>query len=185
MFCETVQNKFKTPQDQSITAKMARDNDNRKGGDKPKRRGNHNQGGNRNNFFRGHASKQNKAVLTLDPVPEPTKTTSVKILDKMGNEAKEKLPNFRDDNNGALLVELCEKAITLYKTYNLYDENGDWKAVTQAQHRAMYGECKKTRQELMGNTRNYGMSGANKHKKMCQQLCQEELGEQVTSTSAP
>ena len=52
-----------------------------KGGDKPKRRGNHNQGGNQNNF-RGRASKQNKAALTLDPAPEPTKTTSVKILDE-------------------------------------------------------------------------------------------------------
>ena len=40
------------PRDQSSTAKMARDNDNRKGGDKLKRRGNHNQGGNRNNFLR-------------------------------------------------------------------------------------------------------------------------------------
>ena len=89
-----------------------------KGGDKPKRRGNHNQGGNRNNF-RGRASKQNKAVLTLDPVPEPTKTTSVKISDEMGNEEKEKLLNFRDDNNGSLLVDLCEKAITLCNTYNL------------------------------------------------------------------
>ena len=74
---------------------MTRDNnDNRKGGDKPKRRGNHNQGGNRNNFFRGRASRRNKAVLTLDPAPEPTKTTSVKILDDMDNIAKEKLPNF-------------------------------------------------------------------------------------------
>ena len=46
-------------------------------------------------FFRGRAIKQNKAVSTLDPVSEPTKTTSVKILDEMGNKAKEKLPNFK------------------------------------------------------------------------------------------
>ena len=101
--------------------------------DTPKRRG---------NFSRGRASKQNKAVWILDPVPETTKTTFVKILDEMDNEAKKKLLNFRDNNNGALLFQLCEKAITLCKTYGLYNDNGDWKAMAQAQHRAMYGECK-------------------------------------------
>ena len=55
---------------------------NRKGGDKPKRCGNHNQGGNRNNF-RGYASKQSKEDLMLDPAPDPTKITSVEILDEM------------------------------------------------------------------------------------------------------
>ena len=114
---------------------MARDNDNRKGGNKPKRRGNHNQGGNRNNFFRGRASRQNKAVLTLDPAPGPTKTTSVKILDDMGSKAKDKLPNFRDNNNGVLLVKLREKAIASCKTY---------KTVAQAQYHVLYGKCKNT-----------------------------------------
>ena len=147
------------------------DNDNQKGGDKPKRRGNHNQGGNRNNFFRGHASRRNKAVLTLDPAPEPTNTTSVKILDDMDNMAKEKLPNFRDDNRGALLVELCEKSIAICEAYDLYNDNGDWKIVAQAQYRALYGEYKNTWQELMNNTRNYGTNGTNKHKRICQQLC--------------
>ena len=123
MMCETAQNKFETSQDQPSTAKMVPDNENQKGDDKPKRRGNHNQGGNRNNF-RGRASKQNKAVLTLDPAPEPTKTTSVKILDEMGNEAKEKLPNNRDDDNGALLAELCQKVIAVCETYKLCNENG-------------------------------------------------------------
>ena len=36
--------------DQSSATKMARDNDNQKGDDKPKRHGNHNQGDNQNNF---------------------------------------------------------------------------------------------------------------------------------------
>ena len=67
---------------------MARDNNNnRKGGNKPKRRGNDNRGGNQNNS-RGLASKQNKAVLTLDPASEPTKTSSVKILEEMDNRVK-------------------------------------------------------------------------------------------------
>ena len=74
---------------------MARDNnDNRKSDDEPKRRGNHNQGGNRDDS-RGHASKQSKAVLTLNPTPEPTMTTSVKIFDKMDNKVlKEKAPKL-------------------------------------------------------------------------------------------
>ena len=97
----------------------------------------------------------------------------------MGNKAKEKLPNFRDDNNGALLAELCEKAIALCSTYNLYNNNGDWKAVAQAQYRALYGKCKNTWQELMNNTRNYGTNGADKHKIICQRLCQEELVKRV------
>ena len=94
----------------------------------------------------------------------------------MGNEEKEKLLNFRDDNNGSLLVDLCEKAITLCNTYNLYNDKGDWKAVVQAQHRALYSECKNTWHELMDKTRNYSTNGANKHMRICQQLCQEELG---------
>ena len=97
----------------------------------------------------------------------------------MGNKAKEKLPNFRDDNNGALLVGLCEKAIALFKTYDIYNNNGNWKAVAQAQYRALYGECKNTWQGSMDNTRNYGTEGADKHKRICQWLCQGELGEQV------
>ena len=69
---------FETSRDQSSIAKMAKDNnDSRKGSEKSKRHGNHNQGGNRKQF-RGQASKQSKAVLKLDPAPEPTKTTSVK-----------------------------------------------------------------------------------------------------------
>ena len=105
--------------------------------------------------------------------------TSVKILDKMGNEAKEKLPSFRDHNNGALLVELCEKAIALCNTYNLYNNDGDWKAVAQAQHCALYGKCKNTWQKLMGNTRNCDTNGSDKHKRICQQLCQGEFRERV------
>ena len=86
----------------------------------------------------------------------------------MGNEAKEKLPNFRDDNNGALLVKLCEKAITLCKTYNLYNDNSDWKTLAQTQHCALYGKYENTWQELMNNNRNYGTNGANKRKRVCQ-----------------
>ena len=58
-------------------------------------------------------------------------TTSVKILDEMDNKTKEKLPNFRDDNNRTLPVELCKKAIALCKMYGLYNNNGDWKAMAQ------------------------------------------------------
>ena len=105
-------------------------------------------------------SKRNKAVLTLDPVPEPTNTTSVKILDDMCNQAKERLPNFRDGNKGALLVELCEKSIAACEAYDLYNDNGDWKTVAQAQYRALYGKCKNAWQELMNNTRNHGTNGA-------------------------
>ena len=51
--------------------------------------------------------------------------------------------------------------------------------MAQAQHRTMYGECKKTQQELMNDTRDYAVNGADKHKRMCQKLCQEKLGKRV------
>ena len=152
--------------------------DNQKGGDKPKRRGNHNQCGNQNNF-RDCACKQSKVVLTLDPVPEATKMTSVKILENMDNKVKEKLPNYRDDNNRALLVDLYQKVVAICKTYALYNGNGNWKIVAQAQHHAMYGECKETWQEYMNDTHNWGANEANKHKRTCQKLCQWELGGRV------
>ena len=60
-------------------------------------------------------------ALTLDPVPEPAKTTFVKILDDMDNKVKEKLPNYRDDNNGVLLVKFCQKAIAICEMYALYN----------------------------------------------------------------
>ena len=78
-----------------------------------------------------------------------------------------------------MLVELCKKSIAICEAYDLYNDNGDWKTVAQAQYRALYGECKNTLQELMNNTRNYGTNGADKHKRICQRLCQEELGKRV------
>jgi len=117
--------------------------------------------------------------LKLEPAPEPTDTTSVKILDETENEVKEKLPNFRNDDKEALLVKLCKKEIGVCQTYNLYNEAGDWKAVAQAQHRAMYGECEEAWSDLVDDVRNWGANGANKHKAMCQKICQSELGERV------
>ena len=85
---------FETLWYQTITVKMARDNNsNWKGGNKPRRRGNHKQEGNRDKF-RGPANKQSNAILKLEPSPEPTKTASVKILDDGDNKVKEKLPNY-------------------------------------------------------------------------------------------
>ena len=121
---------------------MAKDNNKEpKSNGKSRRRGNHNSSGGWNRF-RGTSSKQSKAILNLDPVEKPLKTTSIKIMDSMDNEVKERLPNFRDDNNQSILVEVCQKSISICKTYNLYNEDGDWKAVAQVQHHAMYGECK-------------------------------------------
>ena len=77
---------------------MAKDNNKEpKSNGKPRRRGNHNSSGNRNKF-RGTSSKQSTAILNLDTVEEPLNTTSIKIMDSMDNEVKERFPNFRDDN---------------------------------------------------------------------------------------
>ena len=63
--------------------------------------------------------------MTLDPALELTKTSSIKILEEMDNSVKEKLPNYRDDNNRLLLVKLCQKIIAACETYALYNESGD------------------------------------------------------------
>ena len=111
--------------DQSSTAKMAQDNNNNQQGDsKPRRQGHHKQDGNGNKFW-GPANKQSKAFLKLEPAPEPTKTISVKILDGMDNEAKEKIPNYTQSGLGALLVKLMQKLMAIDKTYNLYNKDSD------------------------------------------------------------
>ena len=43
----------------------------------------------------------------------------------------------------------------------------------------MYGECKEYWKDLLNDIRDWGANGASKHKRMCQRLCQSELGERV------
>ena len=56
---------------------------------------------------------------------KPDKDDLRQVLDDMDNEVNEKLTNYRDGNNGALLVKLCQKASAICETYALYNENGD------------------------------------------------------------
>ena len=57
---------------------------------------------------------QNKAILKLDPTPEPIKVTSIKILHDMKNKTKERITNYRDENNKAILLERWEMSIDTY-----------------------------------------------------------------------
>ena len=45
---------------------------------------------------------------------------SVEIFDEMNKEVKEKIPDNRGENNGALLVKLCQKVFAVCETYKLY-----------------------------------------------------------------
>ena len=67
--------------------------------------------------------------------------------------------------------------MTIFKTYNVYNEDDDWKDVVQVHHGSMYGKCKETWQELINDVRSWNANGSSKHNTMCQQLCQSDLGE--------
>ena len=49
---------------------------------------------------------------------------SVEIFDEMNKELKEKIPDNRGENNGTLLVKLCQKVFAVCETYKSYNENG-------------------------------------------------------------
>ena len=55
---------------------------------------------------------------------------------------------------------------------NLYNREGDWRAIVQAQHRALNGEYKDTWADLIGDIRNWGVDGQRKYENMYQKLCQ-------------
>ena len=108
------------------------------GKDNNTKKSNGGKGNQKNNQGRkqkaGPPSVRDKALLKIGPPPNPHDTTSIKMVDDDGNEEKERLPNFRDNDNGAIVLTLCKKAISLCIVYELYDDNGSWKRVLCAQH---------------------------------------------------
>ena len=124
----------------------------------------------------GPPSKRDKAVLKIGPPPNPNDSTSIKMTDSDGNEVKERLPNYTDNENPAIALTQCEKAISLCNVYELYDNDGSWKCIVRAQHRALTGDCKDFMGELITELRDWKNNGKAKHKKMCQKLCCEIMG---------
>ena len=96
--------------------KMTKDgNDGRKGGQENSR----NNKGHRCNKRRP-LSIASKAILKLEPPPAFERTTSAKLNEAMGNKVKERLNNWRDGDNGRILVDMLVKSILICNKYSLY-----------------------------------------------------------------
>ena len=110
------------------SSRMTKDGNNgRKGSqDKSKRKG---QGQKRKE--RGPPSKASKAILKLGKPPVSEQTTSLKLEDALGNEVKEKLDNWRDGDDGRILIQMLVKSIEICNNYSLYNGERQWQAVVQ------------------------------------------------------
>ena len=89
----------------------------------------------------------------MPPVSE--QTTSVKLKDALGNKVKERLDDWRDDNNDHILVNMLTKSISICSKYSLYNPEGKWRVMVQAVGRALTGKCKKEWLKLEANTTNW------------------------------
>ena len=71
----------------------------------------------------------------------------------MDNEVKERIPDYRDDDPGVILIETCKKFMQICSTYDLY-EWSEWKAVIQAQQHALNNKYKADWADLANNVSN-------------------------------
>ena len=68
-----------------------------------------------------------KAILKLGPPPTSERTTSIKLQDAMNDEVKERLDNWRDGDDGRILLDMLitSKLISISNKYSLYNADGD------------------------------------------------------------
>ena len=62
----------------------------------------------------------------------------------MENKVKERLDDWRDGDDGRILVDMLVKSISICNKYSLYNADGDWQSVAQGVGRALTGKCEKT-----------------------------------------
>ena len=115
---------------------MAKDDNNGRGQDTS-----NNKGHRRNE--RRPMTIASKAILKLGPPPTSERTTSIKLHDAMDNEVKERLDDWRDGDDGRILVNMLIKSISICNKYSLYNADGDWQSVAQGVGRALTGKCEK------------------------------------------
>ena len=115
---------------------MPKDDNNGRGQDKS------NKGHRRNK--RRPTTIASKAILKLGPPPTSERTTSVKLNDAMGHEVKERFDDWRDGDDGQILVDVLVKSTSICNKYSLYNANGDWQSVVQGVGRALTGKCEKS-----------------------------------------
>ena len=138
---------------------MAKDDNNGRGQEKS-----NNKGHRRNE--RRPPTIASKAILKLGPPPTSKRTTSIKLHDAMDNKVKECLDDWRDGNDGRILVDVLIKSISICNKYSLYNADGDWQCVAQGVGRALTGKCEKEFNKLFNKIDNWHANGANKHKKL-------------------
>ena len=85
----------------------------------------------------------------------------------------EHLGNWRDGEDARVLLDMLIKSISICNKYSLYNGDGDWKAIVQAVSHALTEKCAKHLDELINNTNDWGQGGANKHKRIVQELCEK------------
>ena len=90
---------------------------------------------------RGPPSTASKVILKPGQPPVSEQTTSLKLEDALGNEVKEKLDNWRDGEDGRILINMFVKSIKICNNYSLYMGEGAWKSSVQAISRALSGRC--------------------------------------------
>ena len=109
---------------QTRAEKMAKDNNNGRGQEKS-----NNKGHRRNE--RRPMTIASKAILKLGPPPTSEQTTSIKLCDAMDNEVKERLDDWRDGDDGRILINMLVRLISICNKYSLYNANGDWQSIAQ------------------------------------------------------
>ena len=115
---------------------MAKDDNNGRTGGQEKS----NNKGHRRNGRRPPAIAS-KAIIKLWPPPASEQIT-VKLNNALGNEVKERLDNWRDDDDGTPRHVLV-KSISICNKYLLYNTDGDWQSVDQGVGSALTGRCEK------------------------------------------
>ena len=97
-----------------------------------------------------------KAILKLGPPPTSKQTNSVKLNNAIGNEVEERLDDWRDGDNGQILVDMLVNLTSICNKYSLYNANGDCQSVVQGVGRALTGKCEKEFNKLFNEINNLG-----------------------------
>ena len=92
---------------------MAKDDNNSRGQDTS-----NNKGHRRNE--RRPMTIASKAIVKLGPPPTSERTTSIKLRDAMDNEVKERLDDWRDGDDGRILVDMLIKSISICSKYSTH-----------------------------------------------------------------
>ena len=131
------------------------------------------------NKDKGQGSTASKAILMLGWPSISKRTMSLRLVDALGNEVKEKLDNWRDGYDGRILVNMLVKSIEICNTCSLYTNDRQWQDVVQAISRALSGRCQRELNALLWEIKQLG----NARSKQAQEARAESLWENIQKES--